>query len=64
MTGAYTVPTVEQERLLRELGMDPAEYAVKLASEETLWLLHYRTRHEVVVHINRRVAHEKGMAEV
>lgn len=59
MTGAYTVPTVEQERLLRELGMDPAEYAVRLASEDTLWLLHYRTRHEVVVHVNQRRIYDR-----
>lgn len=54
MTGDFTVPSPEQEVLLRELGMDPEAYAVKLASEDTVWLLHYKSRHEVVIHVNQR----------
>lgn len=59
MAGEFTVPDLEQAALMGELGLTPEEYAVVLSSEDTLWLMHYRSRHEVVVHINRRVLNDR-----
>ena len=53
----FTVPTAEQAEILREMGMDPEAYVVHLAREDAMWLLHLKTRNEVMITINRRVKH-------
>lgn len=58
MAGAFTVPNVEETELLLELGLEPDAFAVVLSSEDTLWLMHYKSRHDLVIHINRRVKHD------
>lgn len=59
MTGAFKVPDREQERLIRECGMDPGEFVVILNSEQMLCLLHSKTRHEVMICPNRRVEDDR-----
>ena len=59
MAGDFTVPDMEEAALMQELGLDPEGYAVVHSSEDLLWLLHYRSRHEIVIHINRRVVHDR-----
>lgn len=58
MAGDFAVPDRAQEQLMREVGLDPERFAVVRSSEDLLWLLHYKSHHEVVVHINRRILHD------
>lgn len=50
----FSVPNAQQEEILREMGMDPEAFVVRLAREDAVWLLHLKTRHEVMISINER----------
>ena len=52
--GKLSVPNAQQEGILREMGMDPEMFVVRTAREDAIWLLHLKTRHEVMITINRR----------
>lgn len=52
--GKLSVPNAQQESILRELGMDPEMFVIRTAREDAIWLLHLKTRHEVMITINRR----------
>lgn len=43
------VPELDEERILRENGLDPNEYAVTYSTEDAIYLLCYRTRDTVVI---------------
>lgn len=55
MAGAFTVPNKAESELMVLLGLDPKAYAVVLSNEDTLWLMHYKTRHEITIRRNGRV---------
>ena len=50
-TMKFGVPDKEQSILLREMGIDPEQYAVILASDNALHLQHHKTRHEASIYI-------------
>ena len=52
--GRFTVPTEAQARMCRECGIDPGGYVVRLESEDTLVMLHLKTRNEFMIVKNRR----------
>lgn len=54
-TVKFGVPDKEQSNLLRDMGIDPEQYAVILVSENALHLQHHKTRHEASIYI-----HEAG----
>lgn len=54
MAGAFTVPNEAESELMMLLGLDPKEYAVVVSNEDTLWLMHYKTRHEITIRKNGR----------
>lgn len=43
------VPEPEEERILRENGLDPNEYAVTYSTEDAIYLLCYRTRDTLTI---------------
>lgn len=49
----FSVPSAEQEEIIRSMGIDPAGFVVRLAREDSLTLLHLKTRNEVMITINR-----------
>ena len=54
----YSVPNASQHELLTSMGIDPAQYAVSLSNEYSIHLLHYKTRNEVSIYINRRATND------
>ena len=50
----FSVPNETQVRFCRECGIDPMGYVVRSDSEDTLVLLHLKTRNEVLISKNRR----------
>lgn len=50
----FSVPTAAQEEIIRELGMNPEAYVIRTSREDAMWLLHLKSRHEVMITINRR----------
>ncbi len=42
-------PEPEEERILRENGLDPNEYAVTYRTEDAIYLLCYRTRDALTI---------------
>lgn len=43
------VPELDEERILRENGLDPNEYAVTYRTEDAIYLLCYRTRDTLTI---------------
>ena len=52
----FTVPDQEQAALMREMGIDPDGYAIMTDSEDTMTARHLKTRHDIFISKNRRVA--------
>ena len=50
----FLVPNEEQARWLRECGIDPQGYVVRSDSDNSLCLLHLKTRNEVLISKNKR----------
>ena len=46
---AFEVPKGEVRELMEKMGIGPEGYAVRLANDSTIVLLHYKTRHEVII---------------
>ena len=46
---ACDVPKGEVLEVMEKLGIDPKGYAVRLVNDSTIVLLHYKTRHEVII---------------
>lgn len=55
MTRSFAVPDAAESELMKSIGLDPDDYAVILSNEDTLWLMHYKTRHELMIKPNRMV---------
>lgn len=55
VTRSFAVPDEEESKLMKSVGLDPNDYAVILSNEDTLWLMHYKTRHELMIKPNRMV---------
>ena len=55
--GQFTVPNREQRELCRECGIDPDGFQVILDNDRSLWLLHLKSRNEVMISKNVRVKH-------
>lgn len=55
-TVGFTVPNQEQAALLCEMGIDPDGYAIMTDNEDTMTARHLRTRHDIFISKNRRVA--------
>lgn len=48
------IPNEEQEQLLTSMGIDPRQYGVQHATEDCLWIKHYKTGNEITIRMNRR----------
>ena len=46
----YRVPDEQEQRIIRENGMDPEQFAVSYRSEDAIYLLNFKTRDEVAIH--------------
>lgn len=55
-TVSFTVPNQEQAALLCEMEIDPDGYAIMTDNEDTMTARHLRTRHDIFISKNRRVA--------
>lgn len=42
-------PTEEEERILRENGLDPSRYCITFRDEDTIALRNYKTRDDIIV---------------
>ena len=52
----FAVPDQEQAAMLREMGIDPDGYAIMTDDENTMTARHLKTRHDIYISKNRRVA--------
>lgn len=52
----FTVPNQEQAALLYEMGIDPDGYAIMTDNEDAMTARHLKTRHDIFISKNRRVA--------
>ena len=45
----FEVPDGEVLEVMKKLGIGPEGYAVRLANDHIIVLLHYKTRHEITI---------------
>ena len=52
MTVSFKKPNEQQAEIMKTLGMDPKNFAVRLSSEDCFYLLHYKTGNEITIRPN------------